>query len=115
MEEYNQNAFSNWNENVLEACPHCERTFVARALEIHLKSCKAGKLLKPKLGAPKPDPRDIRRAPVQIHEFKPLGQDAKIGASFGDAGGYFGMPPKKVPKPTGATRYKAKSFINPPK
>ena len=49
MEEYNQNAMTNWNDNVLEACPNCERTFNARPLEIHLKSCKAGKPLKPKL------------------------------------------------------------------
>ena len=49
MDQYNQDAFKNWNENVLEACPNCERTFLARPLEIHLKSCKPGNPLKPKL------------------------------------------------------------------
>lgn len=23
VEEYNQSAFTNWNENVLDPCPHC--------------------------------------------------------------------------------------------
>lgn len=71
MEEYNQNAFANWNDKVLDACPNCDRTFVPRALAIHLKSCKPGKPLKPKLGQPK-QVGPIKRAPVQIHEFKPI-------------------------------------------
>lgn len=55
MDEYNQNAMTNWNDNVLEACPNCERTFNARPLEIHLKSCKPGNPLKPKLSEMRKD------------------------------------------------------------
>ena len=46
MDQYNDAAYKNWDLNVLEACPHCNRTFLPRPLEIHLKSCKAGKPLK---------------------------------------------------------------------
>ena len=47
MQQYNEAAFTNWNENVLDACPNCNRTFLPKALAIHLKSCKTGKPLKP--------------------------------------------------------------------
>lgn len=36
---YNDKAFTNWNENVLEPCQNCGRTFLPDRLKIHLKSC----------------------------------------------------------------------------
>jgi 16S rRNA U1498 N3-methylase RsmE len=40
MQKYNEDALTNWNDNVLEACPNCGRTFLPDRLVIHLKSCK---------------------------------------------------------------------------
>jgi hypothetical protein len=45
--QYNEDAYQNWDQNVLDPCPNCNRTFVPTALKIHLKSCKPGKPLKP--------------------------------------------------------------------
>lgn len=36
------------DDQELESCPHCSRTFLPERLKIHLKSCKAGKPLKPR-------------------------------------------------------------------
>merc|ERR1719162_2604365 len=36
---YNEAALNTWNEEVLEACPNCGRTFLPDRLEIHLRSC----------------------------------------------------------------------------
>ena len=40
LESYNKEAFTNWNEKVLEACPGCARTFLPDRLEVHMRSCK---------------------------------------------------------------------------
>uniref|UniRef100_A0A7S4V0I3 C2HC/C3H-type domain-containing protein n=1 Tax=Alexandrium monilatum TaxID=311494 RepID=A0A7S4V0I3_9DINO len=39
--EVNEALRQNWNDNVLEACPNCGRTFLPDRLQIHLRSCKA--------------------------------------------------------------------------
>ena len=46
LQDYNDQVFRQWNDTVLEPCPHCGRTFRPEALVRHLKSCKAGKPLK---------------------------------------------------------------------
>ncbi len=33
-------AFDDFNTKTLDPCPNCGRTFVPRALEVHLRSCK---------------------------------------------------------------------------
>jgi len=38
-----------FEHQVLSSCPHCERTFLPDRLEIHLRSCKADKPLKPRI------------------------------------------------------------------
>ena len=38
-QQYNDEAFQNFNENALEPCPNCARTFLPKSLQIHLKSC----------------------------------------------------------------------------
>lgn len=40
LEEYNNDAFKNYNDKVLEPCPNCARTFLPDRLLVHLKSCK---------------------------------------------------------------------------
>lgn len=40
LNEYNDEAFKNWNEKVLLPCPNCGRTFLPDRLEVHLRSCK---------------------------------------------------------------------------
>ena len=40
LQEYNTNAFKDFNEKALSECPNCHRTFLPRPLEIHLRSCK---------------------------------------------------------------------------
>mmetsp|Transcript_9703 Transcript_9703/g.14773 ORF Transcript_9703/g.14773 Transcript_9703/m.14773 type:complete len:142 (-) Transcript_9703:467-892(-) len=39
VEEYNEFAFSNFNDSALEACQHCGRTFLPDRLVVHLRSC----------------------------------------------------------------------------
>lgn len=46
LEEYNNDAFKNYNEKALEPCPNCSRTFLPDRLVVHLKSCKGSGDLK---------------------------------------------------------------------
>jgi len=39
MENYNNDAFKNYNEKALVPCPNCARTFLPDRLDVHLKSC----------------------------------------------------------------------------
>lgn len=43
MEDYNEEAFKNYNEKALEPCERCGRTFLPDRLVIHLRSCKGKK------------------------------------------------------------------------
>ena len=42
MDEYNDEAFKNYNDNALEPCERCGRTFLPDRLDVHLKSCGGG-------------------------------------------------------------------------
>ena len=46
MQQYNDDAYKNWDVNILEPCPHCNRTFLPEKLPIHLRACKKDKPLK---------------------------------------------------------------------
>jgi len=39
-EEANSKLTRHWNDEVLEPCPHCGRTFLPDRLEVHLRSCQ---------------------------------------------------------------------------
>jgi hypothetical protein len=39
MASYNDDAFKNYNDKALDACPNCGRTFLPDRLTVHLKSC----------------------------------------------------------------------------
>ena len=39
MEEYNNAAAKSFNENGMDACPNCARTFLPDRLIVHLRSC----------------------------------------------------------------------------
>lgn len=52
VQAYNEAAFTNWNEKVLEECKHCGRTFRPEALVHHARSCTAAKPLKKRLVRP---------------------------------------------------------------
>jgi hypothetical protein len=41
LQEYNDNAFKDFNEKALAECVNCKRTFLPDSLRIHLRSCKA--------------------------------------------------------------------------
>lgn len=43
MDEYNDEAFKNYNEHALEPCERCGRTFLPDRLVVHLRSCKGKK------------------------------------------------------------------------
>ena len=43
MDEYNDEAFKNYNDNALEPCERCGRTFLPDRLVVHLRSCKGKK------------------------------------------------------------------------
>ena len=40
MQEYNEEAFKDWNEKALVPCENCGRTFLQDRLVIHKRSCK---------------------------------------------------------------------------
>jgi hypothetical protein len=40
LEAQNEAAFSTFQQEVLEPCPHCARTFLLDRLAVHLRSCK---------------------------------------------------------------------------
>ena len=46
IQQYNDDAYKNWDLNVLEPCQHCGRTFLPDALKHHRKACTAEKPLK---------------------------------------------------------------------
>ena len=46
MQKYNEDAYKNWDENVLEPCKHCGRTFRPEAFAHHKKACTAEKPMK---------------------------------------------------------------------
>jgi hypothetical protein len=52
MEVYNEEAYNKWDQEALISCPNCARTFLPDRLEIHLRSCKADRVLKPRVGGP---------------------------------------------------------------
>ena len=41
MEAMNNETAKNYNDNVLEPCPNCGRTFMPDRLVVHLRSCKS--------------------------------------------------------------------------
>lgn len=49
MDAYNDEAAKNYNDNVLERCEGCGRTFLPDRLIVHMRSCKGSD---PKKGSP---------------------------------------------------------------
>ena len=39
MNQYNEDAYDNFNTKALESCHNCGRTFLPDSLKIHLRSC----------------------------------------------------------------------------
>lgn len=71
MEVYNEQAYNKWDTEALIACPNCERTFLPDRLEIHLRSCKADRPLKPRVVAPSKDACKIdTKSPEKISTTK---------------------------------------------
>jgi hypothetical protein len=46
LNQYNNQAFTNWNTDILEPCPNCKRTFLPESLAHHLRACTQDKPLK---------------------------------------------------------------------
>lgn len=44
----NDAAYRHWSENVLETCPHCQRSFTPEAIVHHSRACTAENPMKPK-------------------------------------------------------------------
>merc|ERR1711997_373763 len=42
MDEYNTQAFEDFNKKALAQCKNCGRTFLPKSLEVHLRSCRPG-------------------------------------------------------------------------
>lgn len=69
----NSAAFDSYNNEALDPCPHCGRTMLPKALEIHLRSCRPDRLIGTKLKAhsgkaggnlgQKGNPHEIARRP----------------------------------------------------
>lgn len=62
MEEYNSQAFDDFNKKALDECKNCGRTFLPRALEVHLRSCKPGQ----EKTSAKPANRRQSRSPTKL-------------------------------------------------
>ena len=41
MQAYNEQAYTKWDNEALQKCPHCARTFLPDRLIIHLRSCRS--------------------------------------------------------------------------
>lgn len=35
IQKYNEESYKNWDQNVLEKCLHCERTFLPESIKFH--------------------------------------------------------------------------------
>jgi hypothetical protein len=81
MIEYNQNAFSNFDTQAMVPCPNCQRTFLADRLEIHSRSCKAGKPLKMRAGLLPKIEKDLTPQERRILGKVPLKTMSKLQAN----------------------------------
>lgn len=43
VEQYNDDAYKNYNEKALVPCPNCARTFLPDRLDVHMRSCGKAK------------------------------------------------------------------------
>lgn len=77
MEQYNEDAYTDWKEKALEACPNCGRTFLPDRLTVHLRSCKApvdddgSKANKPKNLMPSAKVKEIDESQPKKEKKKP--------------------------------------------
>merc|ERR1712117_900683 len=81
LQEYNTNAFKDFNEKALSECPNCHRTFLPRPLEIHLRSCKPKSAASTSAGSPN------REKKAGARKYKPPRLKKKVvldGRSAGD-------------------------------
>ncbi len=75
MKEYNDQAFDDFNKKALEECHNCGRTFLPKALEVHLRSCKTNNAKKasssssgrkkPSVNIPKASAKKEEEAPTR--------------------------------------------------
>ena len=83
MQEYNVDAYNKWDQEALEQCKGCGRTFRYEALLIHQRSCKPGRPLKERTAvmvgggggggsaaAPDPEDRPLPAMAKKSHAFK---------------------------------------------
>ena len=91
LQEYNTNAFKDFNEKALCECPNCHRTFLPRPLEIHLRSCKPKSPAAATAESPDPEKRPNPR------KYKPPRLKKRVVAG-GGGGGMSGKQifPRKV-------------------
>lgn len=64
IQRYNEAAFKNWDQNILEPCTHCGRTFTATAFEHHAKACSADKPLFKKRGVKGDEDQEEEKKPM---------------------------------------------------
>lgn len=50
MQQHNEQAYAKWDTEALVQCKNCQRTFLPDRLQIHLRSCKADRPLKARVG-----------------------------------------------------------------
>lgn len=84
IRQYNNNAYKNWDQNVLSACPHCNRTFLPERLEFHLKACRADNPFKKKrTDEESSEEKKIPRLGLAAREAKAAKDAAKEAAAKG--------------------------------
>lgn len=92
IDQYNLEAYNKWDAESLLPCPNCARTFLPDRLDIHLRSCKADRPLKPPVRKPSNNPKPSAQAtPVQTKSAKkPLvvsPEKINFTSHNGDSGG----------------------------
>ena len=86
LEKYNEEAFDNFNNNILVPCPNCARTFLPDRLVVHSRSCKpkglaTQKHLSAKAQMINTEPKGIQPKPVV--EFTPEKKTRKLPKKSG--------------------------------
>jgi hypothetical protein len=135
---HNKHASEAYNNEALEKCPHCGRSFLEGPLQIHLRSCRPGRLIGEKLKAhsgkaggnlgKEADPRRRRRPGttphsdnqprrrnerIPISELRKMGRNNALSSDGGSRSGervddYVAMEPPRT-APSSSTTFSSSS------
>ena len=99
LKEYNNDAYENFQENVLIGCKHCGRTFSESALKHHSRACTADKPFKPRpIGGDRNKSVDMASPSKvkisQVSSQNTINKSHVIGSKTPDRNNYTNASPK---------------------